>query len=275
MTIKIHSFYNPFRGSSIGILLPERITMNTTGFELKNIDLYQQPVESPDIAIVFFFVKTLLVIIDEYVCFKLLKAMKQEKSLIGDVTTIVLYIEMVFHPFWLIFTTITDLIHPLNDLLGQWFCILGWVFLNLATSAVSFHSTIVAVMRYVFIVHEEKVRLFGRDKIKKVFRWTSILLPLFGILWAGLEGPSISIFNSVNKCNGKQVQLFLAETSALYELSTRFVVSDINTSTEYFDTVLQILKDISKILRMVVLVILGFNITEGILYYNILSHLNR
>ena len=52
---------------------------------------------------------------------------------------------------------------------GRWIChMLAFVF-SFGAGSINSHSLIVAIMKYVSIVHAMKVRSFGEDKIKKIF----------------------------------------------------------------------------------------------------------
>ena len=267
--------YHPFTNSSLGLFVPNQASKEVTVFVLENIDLYHQPVDSPSMALTFFFVNLFLLSIQEYICFKLLRIIRKDNSLISDIATLIVYMEIAFHPFWLIFTTLTNLIHPLHILIGHWFCTFSWFFFNFATETIFFHSFIVAVMRYFFILHEGKAKHFGRKKLRKAFLTLSVLVPLVCTFWPALEGSELSIFSFINKCYGTHHRVFLIETSTLDVLKDKIWDTRINNQTEWLEMIVAILKRMSKITRLLVFFILGFNIIEGILYYKILHSLNR
>ena len=170
MLPKSQHLYHPFKDSYFGIFLKDHTSPeNTTGFVVDNIDLYYQPVQDPVIGIIFFFLKLSLVIIGEFINIKVLIMMKKENGIVKDVAKLFTVTQMIVWPFNLLFITSTDFIYPLNEVIGQWYCTFGWFFYYLCFTIMAFHSFIVALMRYFFIVHEEKVEAYGKQKVKKMF----------------------------------------------------------------------------------------------------------
>ena len=124
---KEHHFYHPFSSTSFGVLLPEASRLeNHSGFAIDDMDLYYQPVQNPTVALVFFFIRVPLVILGEFVYVKQLALIKKETGLVNDVSKLIAYVQMIFWPAWLLFTTTTDVLHPLDELAGRWFCDAGW-----------------------------------------------------------------------------------------------------------------------------------------------------
>ena len=155
--MKEHHFYHPFQSSIFGFLLPEGSWLgNHSGVAVDDIDLHYQPVQAPTIGLFFFLIRVPLVILGEFLYVKQLALIKRETGLVNDVSKLVSYVQMIFWPIWLLFTTSTDFLHPLNELAGHWFCDAGWFLIHLCWNIIAFHSFIVATMRYCFIVHREK-----------------------------------------------------------------------------------------------------------------------
>ena len=132
-----------------------------------------------------------------------------------------------------------------------------------------------AVMRYVFIIQQEKVQTHGKEKIRRRFLVLYILYSLVVVAWARLEGPELSIIHNVNKCFGKDHKVFLLETSTLNVVKQQFWEYNPSGITNFYDQAVELLRSVSKFLRMTVFCVMGFNVVEGILYCKILSHMNR
>ena len=276
MLSKHQYFHHPFKNSSFGFLLEDNTSpANISGFVVENIDLYYQPVPNPVIALIFFFLKLSLLIIGELINAKVFVMMKKETGLLSDVTKLFVTTQMIFRPLWFLFTTGTDFIHPLNEVFGQWFCNFGWFGMTLGSQIIVFHSFIAALMRYLYIIHREKVDSYGKDKTKKLFLFLSFFIPLLGSIWTVIEDPELSILSNINKCNGKHHKVFLIETSTLHVLKRNFWEFGSYELSGSFAIILAILRRVSKIARTVLILITGFNFVEGIIYYKILSHINR
>ena len=261
------NFHYPFKKSSFGVLLKQHSHgENLSGAFLSDIELYHQPVPDPTIAIFFAFLRLLLIIIGLYVHFRLLVLIKEENGLVHDVARLYVYVNMFFWPFWFLFTTSTDLIHPLNQVIGQWYCTLGWFILYLSWTTTAFHSFIVSIMRYFCIVHQKRVELFGIERFKKLFFIFSFTIPVFVVIWAGIEGSEFSHISNINKCNNKHHMAFLIDTSSLNVFKRNFCEFDTYSYSGY-------LRRISCIAKTTVTVIMGFNFSEAIVYYRIFVYI--
>ena len=269
-------YYHPFKEPYFGFLLKDHTSPeNTTGFIVDNIDLYYQPVQEPVIAIIFFFLRMILVIIGEFIHIKVFIILKKENGLVKDVAKLFTATQMIFWPFWLLLTTSTDFVHPLNIVIGQWFCTFSWFFFFLCWTIIAFHSFIVALMRYFFIVHDKKVAAYGKEKAKKVFLLLSFLIPLLVVIWGAIEDPELNAMSFINKCYGNHHKVFLIETSTLNVVKRNFCEFENFDESGSFGKILAIVKRVSCIAKTTVMLIMGFNFTEAIIYYKIVSHIHR
>ena len=275
---KENHLYHPFPSTSFGAFLPEvSWSKNHSGCAIDDIDLYYQPVQNPTIALVFFLIRVPLVILGEFFYVKQLALIKRETGLVNDVSKLIAYVQMIFWPTWLLFSTTTDFFHPLHELVGLWFCDAGWFFIHLGWNIIALHSFIVAVMRYCFVVHTEKFTKGNRKKkIKRLFLIMSVLVPLVMVAWDGIEGSELDVLSFINKCYGKHHKVFLIETSTLNVLKRNFCEFDnFNNPESFFSGFIAIFWRTSCILRTAILVIMAFNFTEAIIYFVTLSHITR
>ena len=122
---------------------------------------------------------------------KVLGLTKREQSLLKEVTQIYSLSSLTCLPF-ILSTYVTDFIHPLNEIFGQWICTLMRFTLYLQINIITYHSFVVAMLRYCFIVQEEKVQRYGKEKPKKLFIVSSILIPLLIVGWGFIENSEIT-----------------------------------------------------------------------------------
>ena len=132
------------------------------------------------------------------------------------------YAQIIICPTNLIFSTIGTFVHPLNEIIGDWYCHAASIFIDFCGNLIISHSMFCAVMQYVFILHQEKVRYHGKEKAKRWFFLLYIFYCLLVVSWARLERPDLSIMHDVNRCFGKDHKIFLLETSTLNVLKERF-----------------------------------------------------
>ena len=66
---------------------------------------------------------------------------------------------------------------------GSWFCYTSKVIIHYGVLYIIGHSLIVAIMKYVNIVHWKKTRMFGKEKVQEMFFWINFLHPAVLILF--------------------------------------------------------------------------------------------
>ena len=274
MGLKSYHFYHPFKNPSFAVLT-EGVTdpKNITGYVLSDIDLYYQPLEGPFVSFTFFILKLISIIIGEGIGIKVLTMVKKEVGLLTEITKLFVISQMILYPILLFFDLTINLIYPVNEVIGDWFCTLGWFSWGLFMRIGLNNSFIAALMRYLFIIHETRVKAYGKRRVKRIFFVLSIAIPLFQFILQAADGsPRLSF---INKCYGKDHDVFLIETSTLNVLKNKFLKLENSEINGVIHSVYEMWKRICKILEATLFVIMGFNISEGVIYYKIFSHMHR
>ena len=269
-------FHPAYKESYLGFFIDSKTSTEKLALPVtfEDIDIYYQPLQPPLVIIGIMLIRIIVVILAEFVQFKAYLQIKKENGLVTQVAKVYLIVLMVAGPYWLIYTTIIELIYPVHEVIGDWFCsgaiFIGYVIFFIQAN----HSFIVASLRYLFIVHEATVKSYGKEKVRRIFLILSIVLPILLILW---EIPLFNEFDAMsfnNKCKGLDIKMILLETSTLSVAKRNFC--DYGPFGETFNSgSLDTIRYISCILRTCVILFLNFNITEGILYYLIISHMIR
>ena len=281
MKDKYH-FHHPFTKSSFGFFVflnsDNASQIVSSGFSLEDIDLYYQPLENPIVAISLFTIKIFFIIIGMILCSKVLDMVKKEPSIDSQLLKIFCWIQIIFQPILVFFDLTVNLIHPIDDIIGPWFCSLGWLFYSVSTKFILNHSFFTAMMRYVFIVHNDIVNKFGKQKFKRYFLFLSIAACMFGVLVDGIDNKELSRLSFINKCYGNDHKVFLIESSTLNVLRRKFLEVQGNAIENYVGTWQQIYLILLKFMKMVktsIFLITGFNVAEGILYFTLFSDMRR
>ena len=279
MLFKPENFYHPFTNLTFGVFLNDLVDEGSVvGGIIEDINLYYQPVQNPLIAFVFLAIKVLLLVVAEYLQIKVYKLMRKENGIIKNITQLLVCTQIVFWPFWIFFATSTEFIHPLNKVLGAWFCYGGAFLFRFLGYIISFHSFQSALMRYIFILYQGVTNKHGKKRVKDFFFLLSILLPLFMAVWEMVDGPDLNGMSFINKCHGKHHRVFLIDTSTLNVAKRNFCAfKDYNTSNAIgiWWKILAIFRQVSCIANNAAILFMGLNIAEGILYFRILTHVNR
>ena len=275
MRLKYYHLYNPYKEPTLGFLWEDsKQTGNETfGQLVDDIDFYYQPLEPPWIAIIFFFVRLTIIFIGEIIGKKVVIMTREETGILSEITLMFISIQMIFHPILIFFELSVNLIHPINEIIGPWICTVGWLFYNVSTKIVLNYSFFAAIMRYVFVVHDDRVGRYGKEKVKLHFLYLYLAITIAQIVMKAVDGTSRLSF--INKCYGRDHEIFLIETSSLSVLKRKFWTSAQNQDKTMLDLLLHMIKRIIKILDTIAFLALGFNLTEVIVYRTIFSHLDR
>ena len=276
MKQNIQYFYHPFQQGSLPFYTTNEHHENELSFHIMNdIDLYHQPVEEESIALTFFVLRCFFTILAEVSNYRMLLLMKKDNSILTDVARLQAYTLMITLPIRLIFITLTDFIHPLNEILGQWVCSVYWFEEKISTQMVACHSLVVALLRYVFIVHDKNVREIGKEKLKKLFWYLSICVPALTLLWVATDLEDLDTSPWINRCNGNDHKKFLLQSwSSLGFIKTNFHIQS-NQMIGYKQKVFTVLRKISKIGQRLWMIILQSNVGEGIIYYKVIKYMIR
>ena len=117
-----------------------------------------------------------------YFHLKIIQASRKDKDLTWKVD-IANSIIILFHFFQSIFMhTITYIIKDLYLYVGEWFCYLFKVIANYTTLYMYGHALIISLMKYTIIVHWQKAREWGNDKVAMLYFWINIIHPSISIL---------------------------------------------------------------------------------------------
>ena len=275
MQLKYYHFYNPYKEPTLGFVWEDSKTIGneTIGQLVEDIDFYYQPLEPPGIAILFFFVRLTIIFFGEIIGKKVVIMTRQETGILSEITLMFIAIQMIFHPILIFFELAVNLMHPIEEIIGPWICTVGWLFYNVSTTIVLNYSFFAAVMRYVFVVHEDGVGRYGKEKVRRHFLYLYLATTIARIGMKAVDGTSRLSF--INKCYGRDHEIFLIETSSLGVLKRKFWTSIQNQDQTMLDFLFHVIKRIIKILDTMIFLALGFNLTEVIVYRKIFSHLDR
>ena len=272
MFLKKENFYHPFTKSFLSFSAKVHSVKNDTLFIIQDIDLYHQPVMEPSTGIAFLAIEMFVFVLAGLIQMKVLGLTKREQSLLKEVTQIYSLSSLICLPF-LLSTYANDFIHPMNELFGQWICTLMRFMMYLQVYIFIYHSFVVAMIRYLFIVQEKKVQKYGKEKTKKLFMASSVLIPMLMVVWGFIENSEIDPIQRINRCNGIDHKVFLINTA---NHNPYFSLNLITSNSEgLFEKFVEIIKKTAFILRVLLSVIMALNITEGFLYYKMFSHINR
>ena len=274
MLINKNNYYHPFTASYLGFFITVQDPSKEKEFNLilEDVDLYHQPVEDPKTGFIYLVFGLMILLVGEVVQFKLYQMVTKENGLVKEVTQMYTSVQMICYPILMTTISSTDFIHPLSEVIGSWYCrftrIVGYLYFHTILQ----HSFVVALMRYLFIVHKEWVQKHGKAKIKRAFLILTFFMPVLMELWGILENDDLDHFLFINRCSGIDHKLFLSNQATLKAFSCHFENSDTNELVTGYSG---IIRKTGCVTKVVLLSLLGLNVSEGFIYFAIFSHMKR
>ena len=204
------NIYHPFVNKSLGFLINSKSGTYSEEF-FTDINLHWQPVQEPNIGI-FVLVTTLFnILAGSYVHYHLWQMLKKGDNLVSCILKAYVIIQIMFWPLGSILYCTTNFIYPLSEIFGAWFCVCWYFLLYPYLFFVSFHTTVIAIMRYVFIVHDKRIARFGKQRAEKIFHWVLGIVPIVMTVWLylGAADRDFDGLDAMNKCNGSYHKIFL------------------------------------------------------------------
>ena len=181
--------------------------------------------------------------------------------------------QLILWPFLISIISVTNFIHSFPPEIVQWICPIAWFVIYLSLNFSNAHSCFTAIMRYLFIVHDERVRSIGKEKVKRYFHVLSILVPLLITLWKAIDGSELDSLSMINKCYGKHHRTFLVETSTINVFKKNFCnIPSYHNMNGYVEVIEAVAKSILCLTSTCAIILIGSNLTEGIIYYLLFSN---
>ena len=280
MKIPRGHFYNPFLDSYLGVLIENpNGKENDIGFILEDVDLFHQPVPNPMIAGIFCLIMSVSLFTGIYLHHKVWAMLKKDYGMLCNVTKIFVIAQMVLCSLSILLVATTNIVHTFPDEVTQYVCPPVWFLIYLSINTFGFHSFITALMRYCFIVHTEKVDSWGKDKVKNLFEFISVFIPLFLTTLKALDGSDLDTLSFVNKCYNEHHEVFLLKRATINVVKTNICdvpgYEDMEGHTKYMALGKKSLCFFLKNITGFIMLIMGSNISEAFIYYKLFTHIQR
>ena len=172
-----------------------------------------------------------------------------------------------------VFEKVADHVEVLSDYTGVGVCYITSFVYAMGAYIGGFHSCHISMMKYIYIVHNERVRQFGEEKIKKILFWAYILHPLVltipTVIYLDLE-----VYASLYQCFGLQQEL-IDRYKSDGGFSRMFFCKLIFDEEDGDDSIPYIFAQTFCSIKMIWIIILSTNIPEGYMYFKIFRHMKR
>ena len=211
--------------------------------------------------------------------YHLWQMLKRGDNLVSFILKVYVIVQMISFPLDCIFRHATDFIYPLSEVFGSWFCVFFYFLKWSCTIFISFHTTVIAIMRYIFVVHDERVASFGKQRAQHFFYWLLGIVPIVLTIWLyfGAADREYDGNIAINKCNGVYDKIFLLKWGFAGRQSVWYARCGVQCyASVNFDNVasaIEILELIQCIASFSIMILLTSNIFEGFIYYRLWAHI--
>ena len=182
-------------------------------------------------------------------------------------------INTIFFGFDIPFVTISNALPHLSMYTGEWFCYVASFIVNYEVYFLVTNSFLIAVMKYIYIVHWDKAMRFGHQKIQRIFLIITITLPCF---FAAVQTitKDIDSYKAIKSCFGMPDEKKDSRNGAWQRL---FLCNLSYTETPNAEesSVFYILIQIVCVSRSVLAYLFCTNLPEAFFYYKIFKKMRR
>lgn len=220
--------------------------------------------------------RLVLISIGTYINFKIILVCKKErnKTWLIDITRSFALMPVMF--FTLTFEAINDYIeHSVSNYTGVSICYIGAFAYVYLPYLVAFHSLVVSVMKYLFIVHQEKTIGIDEDRIKRWFFWFNLIHPLV-IAISTILLFDFESFPSLIKCFGLEEKMAQRYNSSTGNLERMFLCKLRSSEKDIQEqNALYLFTQSFCAFKMIYIWVLSGNIPEAFFYFKIFKKMRR
>ena len=215
---------------------------------------------------------------------KIIQASRKDKDLTWKLdianSTIIL-----FHFFQSIFMhTITYIIKDLYLYVGEWFCYLFKVISNYNNFYMFGHALIISLLKYSVIVHWQKAREWGNEKVAMLYFWINIIHPAISILiWLCIRPDFFWAYDGmpqIDRCLGDPKDIWVDSFQNVMEnrsLTKLHNLCQMKTPLhqDYTEYIIHIFRTCSCWLHVGYYYGAGTNLLEMVIYFRIFVFMHR
>ena len=184
---------------------------------------------------------------------------------------------IIYYSLTIVFDAVMYFVPFLSNYTGNWICYVVSFMTLYCVYSIQLHSLLVAVMKFAFIVHLEKVREFGKSKCKKIFLWINLCFPLFWTVLARLTSDwDKYAFSSLNICFGQHEELLVrvnTTSDSLMKFWSCISGHEAKTGADIY--ILHTIKQCWCVFASIVNLVMTSNLPEAFFYLKIFRKTRR
>ena len=131
-------------------------------------------------------------------------------------------VHIVFWPSIVVVNTLGDNIYPLKEVFSSTFCTALSFHVYFCAESIVLYSFYAALLRYLCLLHTNKVNQFGKNKLIGIFYWIFYLHTFLWSLFTILTRFNFDYLPLINGCYGYYDRVFLMEDSLMHVAQRHF-----------------------------------------------------
>ena len=185
---------------------------------------------------------------------------------------------LVFHyAFNITFHAANYFVPSLHVYIGSWFCYMSTGITVYGTASIVGHSCMISLMKYVMIVHREKVTGWGTNRIRTLLFAADLLHPLpYTITTVFVK--KFEMMTSLRSCLGRSLDNVSIENEETFSKPMKtlwFCGLGDYEDRDPFDYFVYVLKQGTCFVLSIIAVVTFLNISEFFFYHRIFRYMKR
>ena len=229
---------------------------------------------------IFIIIEVILYSIGCWICIKVVLVSRKEKlwswqlHVMHSVTLIIHFGSAI------IFHNVTQFVPCLHRYTGTWLCYVVFIVFCYGVNSIQPFTLMVAMMKYLRIVHRAKCTQFGEEKVAKIFVSITFLYPFLLAIWNvitsdyDLIAPVVSCFGQSAKEVPEKLNMTYVDTVLSYFMCGVEHEATGNGGMSH-DNSLHQMKQVICVASNIMGLVIASNVFEGLCYYKIFKFVQR
>ena len=175
------------------------------------------------------------------------------------------------------FRIINYSIPSLHQYTGKWICYVTLFFEVYCRMSILSHSLVIVTYKYLFITHQNRIRVFGSDKASAIIFWTNLILPaVYAVLI--IARPYIFPVIHVLSCLGMEAKNPFSDHKSIKHLLKQELFCGFDNTygyDTYWEYVMNTVNLVGCFSTTLLYCIVRTNIIEIILYRKLFTYMKR
>ena len=174
-------------------------------------------------------------------------------------------------PFWHISTSIPHL----SAITGEWLCYMNAFMILYGFYMITPNSLLIAVMKYMFIVHDERMVKLGERKAQRIFMGINLIVP-FILATISCITKDFDSYSELTSCFGMTEQL-KTQYNTWEKNMQKFFLCNFNTNEKEISDAytLYVIKQCFCVSKSTIVMLINTNFPEAFFYYKIFDKMKR